>query len=214
MALIVADHPLIRHKLAIIRNRETSVKKFREVVNEITLLLTYEATRRLPLEEVEVETPLVRTRQQTLSNAHIVIAPVLRAGLGMVQGMLDIIPDASVAHIGMYRDEKTFQPKTYYHSMPENMSNAAVFLVDPMLATAGTMAAAITLVKQAKPRSIVGLSLIAAPEGRDRIERDHPDVDIFCAALDERLNENAYIVPGLGDAGDRIFGSRKVERHE
>jgi uracil phosphoribosyltransferase len=189
MALIVADHPLIKHKLSIIRNKETSVKKFRDLVNEVTLLLTYEATRNLPLQEVEVATPLTTCKGETLKYANVVIAPILRAGLGMVQGMMDLFPLASVAHIGMYRDEETFQPKTYYQSMPMDMENATIFVVDPMLATAGTMAAAVTLVK----------------------EQEHPDVDVYCAALDEKLNDKAYIVPGLGDAGDRIFGSQKVE---
>lgn len=211
MALIVPKHPLIEHKLSILRDRETSVKKFRELVNELTMLLSYEATRHLPLTPVEVETPLMRCTAHSLSYTNVVIAPILRAGLGMVDGMLGLFPLASVAHIGMYRDEETFQPRTYYHSMPQKMDDATVFIVDPMLATAGTMAAAVTLVKQTHPRSIVGLSLIAAPEGRDRMERDHPDVDIYCAALDERLNEHAYILPGLGDAGDRIFGSYKVQ---
>jgi uracil phosphoribosyltransferase len=211
MALIVADHPLIKHKLSIIRNKETSVKKFRDLVNEVTLLLTYEATRNLPLQEVEVATPLTTCKGETLKYANVVIAPILRAGLGMVQGMMDLFPLASVAHIGMYRDEETFQPKTYYQSMPMDMENATIFVVDPMLATAGTMAAAVTLVKEAKPKRLIGLSLIAAPEGRDRMEQEHPDVDVYCAALDEKLNDKAYIVPGLGDAGDRIFGSQKVE---
>ncbi|MFH0795206.1 MAG: uracil phosphoribosyltransferase [bacterium] len=207
MPLVVVDHPLIKHKLTIVRDKETSSKKFREVVNEITLLLTYEATRDLTLDDVEIETPLCRTTQKTLNPSQLVIAPILRAGLGMVQGMLDLIPHAQIAHIGMYRDEKTFKPITYYSSFPVNISQALVIVVDPMLATAGTLVAAVDEIKKLHPRQIRAVSLIAAPEGARNMEAHHPDVTVYTGALDERLNDRAYIVPGLGDAGDRLFGT-------
>lgn len=211
MPLHVVDHPLVRHKITILRNAETSTKKFRELVSEITMLLTYEATRSMETTPEEVQTPLVRCVGETLKTARVVIAPIMRAGLGMVQGMLDLFPLASVAHIGMYRDEKTLQPKVYYQSMPRTMENATIFVVDPMLATAGSMSAAVSLIRKANPEKLVALSLIAAPEGVRRMQQDHPDVEIYTAALDSHLNENAYIVPGLGDAGDRMFASYKVE---
>jgi uracil phosphoribosyltransferase len=210
MPLHVVDHPLVRHKTTIMRSVETSTKKFRELVTEITLLLTYEATRGLETKPVEIETPLMKTTGYSLKAANVVIAPILRAGLGMVQGMLDLFPLAAVAHIGMYRDEETHEPKVYYQSMPATLSGSTVFVVDPMLATAGTMSAACAFLKETGPSQVIGISLIAAPEGRDRMERDHPDVALYVAALDARLNSRAYIEPGLGDAGDRMFGSFKV----
>ena len=211
MAFHVVDHPLVRHKMTILRDVETSTKKFRELVSEVTLLLTYEATRAMQTTPIEVTTPLETCTGETLETARVVIAPILRAGLGMVEGMLGLFPRASVAHIGMFRDEKTFQPRVYYQSMPRRMEGSTVFIVDPMLATAGSMAAAVNLIKKASPAKINVIALIASPQGRDRIMREHPDIDVYVAALDRCLNENAYILPGLGDAGDRMFDSYKVE---
>lgn len=211
MSFHAVDHPLIRHKMTILRSTETSTKKFRELVSEVTMLLTYEATRTMETTPVEVQTPLEICTGETLQTARVVIAPILRAGLGMVEGMLGLIPLASVAHIGMFRDEKTFAPRVYYQSMPPVLEGATFFIVDPMLATAGSMSAAVSLIKKAHPAKINAISLIASPEGKARIQRDHPDIDVFVAALDRCLNSSAYILPGLGDAGDRMFGSYKVE---
>lgn len=207
MAVTVVNHPLITHKLSIARDKDTSCKKFRDLVAEITLLLTYEATRDLPMREVEVETPLTKAKFEMLARGDFIITPILRAGLGMVQGMLSIFPLAKVAHIGLKRDEETALPHTYYYNIPDNLEDATIIVVDPMLATAGTMCAAIDLIKESHPKKIKALCLLAAPEGKARVERDHPDVDVYVGAMDERLNDRAYIVPGLGDAGDRIFGT-------
>ena len=207
MALIVVNHPLIDQKMTILRDKDTSMRKFRDLVSEITLLLVYEATRNLPVVEVEVETPLCRTKGKALAENDLVVTPILRAGLGMLQGMLDIIPSAKVAFIGASRNEETKKPDTYYVNLPQNIENATVVVIDPMLATAGSLCAAIDLVKESKPKRIIGLCLIASPEGQAKIEKKHPDVDIFVAALDEKLNEHAYIIPGLGDAGDRMYGT-------
>ena len=207
VSLIIVDHPLIQHKLTIIRDKNTSPKKFREVVNEITLLLTYEATRDLELREVKIETPLAETVGKTLSSTNVVIAPILRAGLGMVNGMLNIFPLAKLAHIGLYRDENSFKPITYYLNIPNDLSGCIVIVVDPMLATAGSLCAAIDIIKKYNPKQIKAITLIASPEGRQRLEEKHPDVTVYTGALDERLNEKAYIIPGLGDAGDRLFGT-------
>jgi len=207
VSLIIVDHPLIQHKLTIIRDKNTSPKKFREVVNEITLLLTYEATRDLELKEVKIETPLAETVGKTLSSTNVVIAPILRAGLGMVNGMLNIFPLAKLAHIGLYRDENSFKPITYYLNIPNDLSGCIVIVVDPMLATAGSLCAAIDIIKKYNPKQIKAITLIASPEGRQRLEEKHPDVTVYTGALDERLNERAYIIPGLGDAGDRLFGT-------
>lgn len=193
--------------MTILRDRETSMKKFRDLVSEITLLLCYEATRQLPLVPCEVQTPLVRTQGWQLAESELVVAPILRAGLGMLPGMLGLMPYARVAYIGLQRDEHTKKPSTYYFNVPSNLEEATVLVVDPMLATAGSLSAALTLVKNNKPRRIISICLIAAPEGKARIERDHPDVDVFVGAMDERLNEQAFIMPGLGDAGDRMFGT-------
>lgn len=208
MPVHVVNHPLIAHKISILRDRETSMKKFREIVSEITLLLTYEATRALPTREVEVETPITRTRTRMLEEGDFVITPILRAGLGMVPGMLSIFPLAKVAHIGLKRNEETALPETYYFNIPPDLTGATVLVVDPMLATAGTLCAAIELLKRCGPRSISAICLIASPEGAARIERDHPEVAVYVGAMDERLNEKSYIVPGLGDAGDRMFGTK------
>jgi uracil phosphoribosyltransferase len=207
VSLIIVDHPLIQHKLTIIRDKNTSPKKFREVVNEITLLLTYEATRDLELKEVKIETPLAETVGKTLSSTNVVIAPILRAGLGMVNGMLNIFPLAKLAHIGLYRDENSFKPITYYLNIPNDLSGCIVIVVDPMLATAGSLCAAIDIIKEYNPKQIKAITLIASPEGRQKLEEKHPDVTVYTGALDERLNEKAYIIPGLGDAGDRLFGT-------
>ncbi|MCB2154769.1 uracil phosphoribosyltransferase [bacterium] len=207
MAVKIVDHPLITHKLSIIRDAETSTKKFREIVSEITLLLTYEATWDLPMVECEIDTPICRMKTRTLENGRFVITPILRAGLGMVQGMLNIFPLAKVAHIGLQRDEETALPRTYYYNIPPDLSGSTVLVVDPMLATAGSMSAAVDLIKKSRPQEIKAICLLAAPEGAARMERDHPDVNVYVGAMDERLNEKAYIVPGLGDAGDRIFGT-------
>lgn len=195
------------HKLAILREKKTGMREFRSLVSEITLLLAYEATRRLPMVEVEVQTPITRFVGNSLAETEIVVCPILRAGLGMVSGMLGVYPNSRVAHIGLKRDEETKQPQTYYFNFPPDVRRSTVLLVDPMLATAGSLCAAIDLIKKSSPMRIIGLCLIAAPEGKARVEKEHPDVDVYVAALDEKLDENAYIVPGLGDAGDRMFGT-------
>ena len=207
MPVVVVDHPLITHKMSILRNKETSTKKFREVVEEITLLLTYEATRSFPMRDVEVDTPLCRTKTKSLANEEVVITPILRAGLGMLNGMLSIFPTAKIAHIGVKRDEETALPNTYYSSLPDSLRDSRVLVVDPMLATAGSLCSAIDMIKETKPKEIVAICLIAAPEGSRRVENEHPDVPVFVGAMDEKLNERAFIVPGLGDAGDRMFGT-------
>jgi len=214
MPVHVVDHPLIRHKITILRSIKSDAKVFRELVDEITLLLAYEATRGLGTTPREVITPMGLCTGDTLTNSRLVVAPIMRAGLGMVRGMTNIIPFASIAHLGLYRDETTFEPKIYYQSMPRGLEDATVFIVDPMLATAGSMSAAVDLVKKEKPGRIICIALIAAPEGRERMDRDHPEIDVYVAAMDSHLNENAYIIPGLGDAGDRMFGSFKVEPDE
>jgi len=208
-ALHVLEHPLIQHKLAILRNKNTGVKEFRELVGEIASLMCYEATRNLPTHEVQVETPIGMATVRTLAGKKLAIVPILRAGLGMVDAMIDLIPSAKVGHIGLYRDPETHEPVEYYCKMPPDISERQVFVVDPMLATGGSASAAIQLLKEKYGcRHIVLMDIIAAPEGVATIRREHPDVDIFVAAVDERLNEHAYIVPGLGDAGDRIFGTK------
>jgi uracil phosphoribosyltransferase len=207
MPLHVVSHPLIAHKMTILRDKSTSMKKFRELVDEITLLLAYEATRELPTTEVPVETPLVQTVGRSLVHTDVILTPILRAGLGMLHGMMQIIPNARVAYIGMQRNEKTKLPETYYFNVQDHLEHSHIIVVDPMLATAGSMSGAVTLVKQKKPGSIRAICLIACPEGEARMDRDHPDVPVYVAARDERLNENAYIMPGLGDAGDRMFGT-------
>jgi len=204
----VLDHPLIQHKLSILRDKNTGVKEFREIVGEIAALMCYEATRNLPTEEVLIETPIAPTTAHVLAGKKLAIVPILRAGLGMVDPIIDLIPSAKVGHIGLYRDPKTHEPVKYYCKMPPDISERQVFIVDPMLATGGSASAAITFIKEYGCKSITLMNIIAAPEGIAVIRRDHPDVDIFVAAVDLKLNENAYIVPGLGDAGDRIFGTK------
>lgn len=208
-SLHVLDHPLIQHKLALLRNKNTGVKEFRELVGEIAKLMCYEATRNLPTNQVEIETPVAKTTVRVLAGKKLAIVPILRAGLGMVDAMIDLIPSAKVGHIGLYRDPQTHLPVEYYCKMPPDISERQVFVVDPMLATGGSASEAITILKEKFGcKQIVLMDIIAAPEGVNVIRKDHPDVELFVAAVDEKLNENAYIVPGLGDAGDRFFGTR------
>ena len=206
--LHVLDHPLIQHKVSILRDKNTGVKEFREVVGEIAALMCYEATRDLPLENVTIETPIATGTFKRLSGKKLAIVPILRAGLGMVDTIIDLIPSAKVGHIGLYRDPETHNPVEYYCKMPPDISEREVLIVDPMLATGGSAAAAITFLKGYGCKHIKLMNILAAPEGIEVIRRDHPDVEIYVAAVDEKLNEHAYIVPGLGDAGDRIFGTK------
>jgi len=204
----VLEHPLIQHKLAILRSKNTSVKEFRELVSEISGLMCYEATRNLPTKEVEVQTPVATAKCRRLAGKKLAIIPILRAGLGMVDAMVDLIPSAKIGHIGLYRDPETHQPVEYYCKLPEDIGNRQVFVVDPMLATGGSAVAAIDFLKQHGCQNIIMMNIIGAPEGVKVVQEAHPDVEIYLAALDEKLNEHAYIVPGLGDAGDRIFGTK------
>ena len=208
-SLHVLEHPLIQHKLYLLRNKDTGVKEFRELVGEIAALMCYEATRNLPTQEVQVETPIGMATVHALSGKKLAIVPILRAGLGMVDSMIDLIPSAKVGHIGLYRDPETHEPVEYYCKMPPDISERQVFVVDPMLATGGSASAAIQILEDKYGcKNIILMNIIAAPEGIAVIRKDHPDVDLFVASVDERLNDNAYIVPGLGDAGDRIFGTK------
>ena len=204
----VLDHPLLHHKLAILRNKDTGVKEFREAVGEIAALMCYEATRDLPTEEIMIETPVAPAKVRVLTGKKLAIVPILRAGLGMVDTILDLIPSAKVGHIGLFRDPETHEPVKYYCKMPPDIADRRVFVVDPMLATGGSAADAITFIKEYGCKYITLMNIIAAPEGIAKVQEVHPDVDIYVAALDEKLNEHAYIVPGLGDAGDRIFGTK------
>ena len=204
----VLDHPLIQHKLAILRDKNTGVKEFRELIGEIAGLMCYEATRNLPTHEVEVETPVATAKCRMLAGKKLAIVPVLRAGLGMVDNMVDLIPSAKIGHIGLYRDPETHQPVEYYCKLPDDIANRQVFVVDPMLATGGSAVAAINFLKKRGCKNIIMLNIIGCPEGIRRVQEEHPDVEMYLAACDEKLNEHAYIVPGLGDAGDRIFGTK------
>ena len=204
----VLDHPLIQHKLAVLRNKNTSVKEFRELVGEISGLMCYEATRNLPVVDVEVETPVAVAKCRMLAGKKMAIVPILRAGLGMVDAMVDLIPSAKVGHIGLYRDPETHKPVEYYCKLPEDIENREVFVVDPMLATGGSAVAAIDFLKARGCKKITMMNIIGCPEGVKAVREAHPDVDMFIAALDEKLNDHAYIIPGLGDAGDRIFGTK------
>ena len=206
--IYVFDHPLIQHKVSQIRNKETSTKDFRQIVKEIAMLMTFESSRDLPLKEVEIETPICKTTVNVLEGEDVAVVPILRAGLGMVDGVLEIIPNAKVGHVGLYRDPETHEPVEYYCKMPEDIDKRKIFVTDPMLATGGSAVAAIDFVKQRGGKDIVFMCLIAAPEGIEVLKKAHPDVDIYIAAKDECLNEHAYIVPSLGDAGDRIFGTK------
>lgn len=205
--ITVFDHPLIQHKVSILRSKDTDRKDFRELVSEITMFMSYEALRDLPLEEVEVETPLTKTKTNMLAGDTVAVVPILRAGLGMVDGILHMVPNAAVGHIGLYRDEETLEPHEYYCKLPPHIDSRPVIVLDPMLATGGSAAAAIRFIKQRGGKNIKFMCLIAAPVGLKALSEAHPDVEIFCAHLDERLNERGYILPGLGDAGDRLFGT-------
>ena len=204
----IMDHPLITHKLSIMRNKKTGSKDFRELLGEIAMLMGYELTRDLPLEDVTIETPITKMKAKMISGKKLAIVPILRAGLGMVDGLLELVPVAKVGHIGLYRDPETHNPVEYYSKLPNDIEDRIVILVDPMLATGGSACDALSMLKKHGCRNIRFMALVGAPEGVERVQREHPDVDIFIGALDECLNEHAYIVPGLGDAGDRIFGTK------
>ena len=206
--VLIMDHPLVQHKVSLLRSKNTGTKEFKELVSEIATLLCYEATRDLPTEEIEVETPIAIARTRVLSGRKLALVPILRAGLGMVDGMLALLPAAKVGHIGMYRDEKTLEPVEYYCKLPADIAEREVIVLDPMLATGGSACDAISQIKKRGVKNLKFIGIIAAPEGLKRLQETHPDVDIYVAALDEKLNEHGYIVPGLGDAGDRIFGTK------
>ena len=205
---MVMDHPLVQHKVSILRDVATGTKQFKELVNELAVLLAYEATRDLPLADVEVQTPITTATCKMLAGKKMAIVPILRAGLGMVEGVMTIVPSAKVGHIGLYRDPETLNPVEYYCKLPADIEERDVFVVDPMLATGGSASDAIKLIKEKGAKRIKFLGLLAAPEGLERLRNDHPDVDIYVATLDSHLNDHGYIVPGLGDAGDRIFGTK------
>ena len=204
----VLDHPLIQHKLTIIRNKDCGTREFREVVNEIAELMVYEVCRDMPLEDIEVETPVATAVEKRLAGKKVVVVPILRAGLGMVDGVLELLPAAKVGHIGMYRDEETLQPHEYFVKMPDHLDKREMIIVDPMLATGGSAIASVDALKKRGAKSIRFVCLVAAPEGVKALREAHPDIDVYAAALDDHLNENGYIVPGLGDAGDRLFGTK------
>ena len=205
---MILDHPLVQHKVSLLRNKNTGTKEFKELVSELATLLCYEATRDLPTEEVEIETPVAVAHTRVLAGRKLALVPILRAGLGMVDGMLTLLPAAKVGHIGLYRNEETLEPVEYYCKLPADIAERDVIVLDPMLATGGSARDAITQIKKRGARSIKFIGIIAAPEGLAKLHESHPDVDIYVAALDDHLNENGYIVPGLGDAGDRIFGTK------
>ena len=205
--ITIFDHPLIQHKISILRSKDTDRKTFRELVDEITMFMCYEALRDLPLKDVEGETPLTKTVCKQLDGEDIAVVPILRAGLGMVSGILNMVPNAAVGHIGLYRDEETLEPHEYYCKLPKRIDKRQVILLDPMLATGGSAVAAIDFIKQRGGKKIKFMCMIAAPEGMKAVTKAHPDVDVYCAQLDEKLNERGYIMPGLGDAGDRLFGT-------
>lgn len=206
--VFIMNHPLIQHKLTILRDKNTGSKEFRELVSEIATLMTYEATRDLNLEDVKVETPVAVANAKIISGRKLAFIPILRAGIGMVGGVTNLVPAAKVGHIGLYRDPKTLKPVEYYSKLPSDIEERDVIVLDPMLATGGSAVDAISIIKKSHPKSIKFMCIIAAPEGMKALQKAHPDVHIYCAALDQKLNENGYIVPGLGDAGDRIFGTQ------
>lgn len=208
MSLIILDHPIIEHKLTILRNKKTGTKEFREIISEVATLLCYEATRNTPMMEAEIETPVTKTRARTINEDHYAFIPILRAGTGMIQGIINLIPNAKIGHIGMYRNEETLEPVKYYYKAPKNLSEKEIIIIDPMLATGGSIVNAIKMLKDEGANKIKVLCIIAAPEGIKKVEEMYPDVEIYTAALDNKLNEKGYIVPGLGDAGDRIFGTK------
>jgi uracil phosphoribosyltransferase len=204
----IADHPLIQHKVTLLRDKNTGSKEFRELIQEITQLMCYEATRDLPLCEVEVETPITITKSKVIAGRKLAFVPILRAGIGMVEGALELVPAARVGHIGLYRDPETLKPVEYYCKLPGDISEREVIVLDPMLATGGSAVDAIAQIKKRGPKNIKFMCIIAAPEGLEALQAAHPDVQVYCASLDEHLNDHGYIVPGLGDAGDRIFGTK------
>ncbi len=206
--LHIIDHPLIQHKLTIMRDKRTGAKEFRELLDEITVLMGYEVTRDFPLVDWEIETPIQKMTAKRIAGKKVAVVPILRAGLGMVDGLLELLPVAKVGHIGLYRDHETHEPVEYYCKLPEDINRRTIILCDPMLATGGSASDAITMLKKRGAKDIRLLNLVAAPEGVKKVQDDHPDVDIYVAALDEKLNESCYIVPGLGDAGDRLFGTK------
>ena len=206
--VVVMDHPLIQHKIGVIRKKETGTREFRDMISEIGVLITYEATKDLKLQDVEIETPICKTTVKELAGKKLAVIPILRAGLGMVEGVLAMIPSAKVGHIGLYRNEETLEPIEYYCKIPKDCDERDVFVVDPMLATGGSAIAAIQMLKNRGVKNMRFLCIIAAPEGVKKLQEAHPDVDIYIGALDDHLNEHGYIVPGLGDAGDRIFGTK------
>lgn len=208
MKTIELKHPLIEHKLAILRDKRTGTKEFRELISEISTVLCYEAMKDAKLEETEIETPLAKMKTGKLNEDKYAFVPILRAGMGMLDGVISVIPNAKIGHIGMYRNEKTFEPVNYYFKVPKDIENREVIILDPMLATGGSATDAIELLKGKGVKRIKFLSIIAAPEGIEKVETKHPDVQVYCAHIDDHLNENKYIVPGLGDAGDRIFGTK------
>lgn len=203
----ITNHPLIQHKLTLLRDKNTGSKDFRTLVGEIAMLMCYEATRDLPLQEIEIETPVALAKAKVISGKKLAFVPILRAGLGMVEGVLTLVPSAKVGHIGLYRDPETLAPVSYYCKVPKDIEEREVIVLDPMLATGGSACEAISQIKKLNPKSIKFMGIIAAPEGLDKLTKTHPDIDVYCAALDEKLNDHGYIIPGLGDAGDRIFGT-------
>lgn len=204
----IMDHPLIQHKLSLLRDKTTGSKEFRELTSEIAMLMCYEATRDLPLKEIEVETPVATAKTKVIAGRKLAFVPILRAGIGMVDGVTTLVPAAKVGHIGLYRDPETLKPKEYYSKLPSDINEREVIVLDPMLATGGSAIAAISIIKKRNPKCIKFMCIIASPEGMKALEEAHPDVQIYCAAMDKRLNEHGYIVPGLGDAGDRVFGTK------
>lgn len=204
----VFDHPLITHKISLLRDEKTGSKQFRELIEEIATLMAYEALRDLPTQEIEIQTPITKTTTRVIAGKKLAIVPILRAGLGMVQGILALVPSAKVGHIGLYRDHETLEPHEYYCKLPDDIGNRLVIILDPMLATGGSGVAGVNFLKQRGCTNIKFMSIIAAPEGIERLTAAHPDIQLYCGCVDEKLNENGYIVPGLGDAGDRIFGTK------
>lgn len=206
--VVVTDHPLIQHKLTLMRDKNTGSKDFRELLTEITMLMGYEITRELPLEEVEIETPVIKTKAKVIAGKKLGIVPILRAGLGMVDGLVNLVPAAKVGHVGLYRDPETLKPVEYYSKFPQDINEREMIVVDPMLATGGSAVAAIDVLKRDGAKTIKLVNLVASPEGIEEVHKYHPDVDIYVANIDEKLNDHGYIVPGLGDAGDRLFGTK------
>ncbi len=208
MGVIELNHPLVSHKLTILRKKDTGTKEFREIIGEISSILCYEALKDAELQDIEIETPICKTTGKMLNEDRYAFVPILRAGTGMLDGLIQTMPNAKIGHIGMYRDEKTLKPVKYFYKTPSDIQNREVIILDPMLATGGSGIDAITMIKESGAKKIKFLCILAAPEGLERMQKVHPDVDIYCATIDEKLNENGYIVPGLGDAGDRIFGTK------